>query len=169
MSTNILPFFDPTKDIDLNVGILLILLNSLARTNRGTLLINNEKLHAYFYLVRNPVLLDRLLVQLGRTGVPLDEAELYSVNSISINLDPLFDSSWIKTLIGFAASKNLIAVEYRKSDGFMYYLTDAGVSITKQLEGEYFSLVEKYVRGIHQIKSLRTSELTKSLNNLFRG
>ncbi len=60
-----LPFIEPDEDIYLNISIVMILLYYLSSTKRGTLKMNNERIHICDYLVRNPIKLSRFLNSLG--------------------------------------------------------------------------------------------------------
>ncbi|HFG1570899.1 TPA: ABC-three component system middle component 4, partial [Vibrio cholerae] len=85
-----LPFIEPDEDIYLNISIVMILLYYLSFTNRGTMKMDNERIHIYDYLVRNPQKLTKFLSSLGK-DVSFNMNDDYSVSSISYNLDPLFD------------------------------------------------------------------------------
>lgn len=49
-----LPFVEPDDDIYLNISVVLIIIYYLSSTKRGVLKMNNERIHLYEYLVRNP-------------------------------------------------------------------------------------------------------------------
>lgn len=164
-----LPYLIPDNDIDLNVAILLLIISNLEKSKKGKMLLNREKLLIFIYLIKNPIMLDRVLTALGDVSLELSEAEFYSVNSISVNLDPLFDIKWIKDLIKICTIKKLIKVAYRKDDGFMYLLTDDGSIITNRLEGNYFDTVKNYLKKIEFIKSVSTSSLNRLLNDIFQN
>lgn len=164
-----LPYLNPDINDELNVGLLLLLIHELSRTERGRLLLNNERLLILMYLVKNPVILERVLLELGRQGVTLDDTEAYSVNSISVNVDPLFDNTWIKRILKYAASRSFIVATLRKSDGFMYTLSTEGEETVKKLSGDYFSRVREYTNKLKQLNTVSNSNLNKLLNSIFRG
>jgi hypothetical protein len=164
-----LPYLNPDVNDELNVGLLLLLVHELGRTDRGRLLLNNERLLIFLYLVKNPVMLERVLLELGRQGVVLDDVEAYSVNSISVNVDPLFDNAWIKRILRYAASRKFISAVLRKSDGFMYLLSEEGERVVKDLNGDYFNRVREYAIKLKQLNTTSNSNLNKLLNSIFRG
>jgi hypothetical protein len=163
------PYLIPDNDVDLNVALLLLIISALEKSKKGKLLLNKEKLLIFMYLIKNPVMLDRVLIQLGDTSLELSEAEFYSINSISINLDPLFDYQWIKCLIKICAIKSLISVSYRKEEGFMFSLTAEGSELASRLEGNYFDGIKNYLRKIEVIKSESTTNLNRLLNDIFQN
>ncbi|NNN48701.1 ABC-three component system middle component 4 [Vibrio sp. 2-2(8)] len=162
-----LPFIEPDDDIYLNISIVLIVLYYLGSTKRGALKINNERVHLYDYLVRNPKKLSKLLNILGK-GNLIGNRDDYSVSSISYNLDPLFDRDRMKYILTILAKKNLINVNYKNKEGFLYTLTDNGVKIVGDLEGEYFSEIKLYSQQLVSTLSLNISQINAGLNQIIR-
>ena len=166
---NSLPYSVPDLDIDLNIGLLLLVLRYLGKTSRGKLLLNNEKLLIFMYLIKNPVVLERLLTDLGRQTVQLNDVECFSVGSIAVNLDPLFDNAWVKKLLQYASARDYIRAHYRKDDGFMFTLSEGGTCAAGRLAGDYFGRIRQYLEKLEQVKSETNPNLNKLLNNIFRG
>ncbi|MDC8758132.1 ABC-three component system middle component 4 [Janthinobacterium fluminis] len=165
---SIVPYVVPDHDVNLNSALLVLVLHFLAKSERGKLLLNNERLLIFLYLVKNPVALSNVLTQLGRQGLDLDESESYSINSISLNFDPLFDNDWLKSLLVRVSAKGLLQSEYRKVDGFMYYLSDQGNTIAEKFDGEYFGRIRGFLKSLIQIRAEPTRNLNQLLNNIFK-
>jgi hypothetical protein len=163
-----LPYLVPERNQDLNVAILLLIVQNLGKTQRGKYLLNNERLLIFMYLIKNPVLMTQILGKLGRETVFLSVQESYSVSSIAVNLDPLFDNDWIKSLLKHVAGLGFLKATYRKADGFLYYLTDEGGQVVDKLRGDYFDKVRLYLKALDSIKSEPTTLLNSSLNNAFK-
>jgi hypothetical protein len=163
-----LPYLVPEQDNFLNSGIVLLAIQNLGKTTRGTLLLNNERLLIFMYLIRNPLVMAKLLNQLGRPTLLLSEEEVHSVSSLAVNLDPLFDTDWIKHLLQRLASVGLLSVRYRKVEGFLYDLTEAGEKVSEKLTGDYFDKARKYISAIDSVKTEPTATLNSALNNIFR-
>ncbi|WP_337917170.1 ABC-three component system middle component 4, partial [Vibrio cholerae] len=94
-----LPYIQPNKDKYYNLGIILILLNSLSRTKRGKLNITIERLQIFYFLVTRPVLMNQVLSLAGKKLKELEEVDVYSVSTISQNVDELFDKNKIRLLL----------------------------------------------------------------------
>lgn len=109
-----------------------------------------------------------LLNELGRPVPLLSEEEVHSVSSLAVNLDPLFDTDWIKHLLQRIASGGLLTVRYRKADGFLYDLTEPGHKIAEKLTGNYFDKARDYISALDPLKSEPTNILNSALNNIFR-
>ena len=73
----ILPFVDPEDDIYINLSIVFIIIKTLGKTSRGTLKINDSKLHIFFYLIKNPMTLNKILGMLGKGTALLRESDTY--------------------------------------------------------------------------------------------
>ncbi|MCO4858843.1 hypothetical protein MKD49_20305 [Herbaspirillum sp. WGmk3] len=164
-----LPYLVPDQDGGLNLATMMIILLFLAKTDRGKKLINNERLLIFMYLLRNPIVLNKVLEQIGKDTVALSENERYSIGGITVNLDPLFDSNWIKRILQEAAGRGLLEVTYRKTEGFMYSLSHTGIALANNLNGDYFDRLRIFSKSLQQVNSETTKNLNVLLNNVFRA
>ncbi|EMA2446694.1 hypothetical protein U2G60_001927 [Vibrio fluvialis] len=162
-----LPFIEADENIYLNISIVMILLYYLSFTKRGAMKMDNERIHIYDYLVRNPQKLSKFLNSLGQ-GVFFNMNDDYSVSSISYNLDPLFDRDRMKNILTILASNNLIEVDYKNKSGFLYSLTEDGKNKVERLDGEYFSEIKHLSKLLIPTLSLTISQLNVSLNKIIR-
>ncbi|MGI3031622.1 MULTISPECIES: ABC-three component system middle component 4 [Vibrio harveyi group] len=160
-----LPFVEPDDDIYLNISVVLIIIYYLSSTKRGVLKMNNERIHLYEYLVRNPQKLSYVLRQLGKGNLIVNRDD-YSISAISYNLDPLFDRDRMKYILTILSQKKLVCVSYKSKEGFMYSLTESGIKIVEELEGEYFSEIKLYAQQLVSTLSINVSQLNSILNQL---
>ncbi|MUK27623.1 hypothetical protein GNP44_08660 [Aliivibrio fischeri] len=160
-----LPFIEPDEDVYLNISIVMIILYYLGSTKRGVLKMNNERLHIYDYLVRNPRKLNKFLNLLGKDGLS-NTRDDYSVSAISYNLDPLFDRSRMKDILTILASNSLIEVTYKNKSGFLYSLTEDGKSKVECLRCAYFSEIKFFSQQLFPTLSLSESKLNINLNKI---
>jgi hypothetical protein len=163
-----LPYLVPEQDDSLNSGIVLLTIKNLGKTSRGRLLMNNERLLIFMYLIKNPLVMAKVLNQLGRSSPTLGEQDTHSVSSLAVNLDPLFDADWIKRLLQYIASVGLLAVQYRKAEGFLYGLTEAGDKIAEKLTGNHYDKVREYISALDTVKAESTANLNSALNSIFK-
>lgn len=162
------PYLIPDEDVNLNSALLMLVIFYLGKSPRGIPLLNNDRLLIFLYLIKNPVILDNVLEQVGRREIALTEAEAYSVNSIAVNLDPLFDRDWLKSLLMRLSAVDYLEASYRKTDGFVYLLTPKGQAVVQEIEGVYFDRVRTYLSNLQLLRSESTSNLNKLINNIFR-
>lgn len=163
------PYFSPENNSRLNVAILVIILQTLGSTERGKPLLNNERLRIIFYLVKNPLVMNNVLWRLGAPPTHLEEQDCYSVASLSINLDPLFDTANLKDILKHIASLGLISVAYRKSDGFLYQLNSQGKALAEQLSGDYLDKAREHLKSLSAINSTSTPALNSVIESILNG
>ena len=160
------PYFVPENNWRLNVAIVVLIIQIHGATAKGKLLLNNERLLILFYLVKNPLVMNKLLWRLGAPPARLEEQDYYSVASLSINLDPLFDTRHLKDLLKHVASLGLIEVTYKKSDGFLYTLNSAGSTLAEKLSGDYLSKIRAHLDALSAIKPTSTSNLNSAIESI---
>lgn len=156
-----LPYQVPDNDLTLNIAMLLVILAALGKTPRGKPLLNNERLQLCFHFLKNPVILNNALAAYDRPRAHLQKYDEYSIASISRNMDPLHDSRRLKALLQRAAALNLIRVEYRKTEGFMYDLSQAGMDLVERLDGEYYESLRLYAQSLAHLNSVSTVNLNE--------
>jgi hypothetical protein len=163
-----LPYIEPDYDIHLNLAMVLVIIHLLGVTNRGTLKINNERLHIFLYLLKNPIKLNGLLNALGKGSILLNEQSTFSVSSISSNVDSLFDRAALKSLIGILINKKLIQVVYKSKDGFFYKITERGATAVDSLRDEYVYENKLLCEKLKTVLSFSESQLNQALNQVIR-
>jgi hypothetical protein len=163
-----MPYIEPDDDIYLNLITILIIINKLGITKGGVLKINNERLHIFLYLLKNPVKLNKILKSLGKNGILLSEQESFSITSISPNVDLLFDREALKSLISILTANDFINVKYKSKEGFFYSLTEKSNLIVKDIKDEYLLEMIFICEKLKSVLSLSESKLNQALNQLIR-
>ena len=163
-----LPYIEPDYDIHLNLAIVMVIIHLLGVTNRGTLKINNERLHIFLYLLKNPVKLNGVLNALGKGSILLNEQSTFSISSISSNVDSLFDRAALKSLISILITKKLIQVAYKNKDGFFYKVTEQGATAVDNLSDEYIYENKLLCEKLKGVLSFSESQLNQALNQVIR-
>ena len=164
----ILPFIEPDDDIYLNLCVLLLLINALAKTNRGTAKLNNNRMHIFLYLLKNPTSLNKMLDILGKGNVILQDRDAYSVTSISPNIDPLFDRVALKSLLSVLVTKKMVTVTYKNNDGFFYCLSESGKNAMSDLNDEYLIEIRLLCEKLKSLLSYTEGQLNKTINRIIR-
>lgn len=163
-----LPFLDSDSELYLNLGILLIVIEKLARTKRGTQVLNNRKIHIFIYLIKNPVMLNHILNSIGSDSILLNEKDTYSVNSLVINFDSLLDRGFVKSLLAILVSKQLVNTSYKKQKGYFFSLTDEGIEAVDSMQTAFFNEVRVMSESLLCMQSLADSKLNELLNIEFK-
>tara|TARA_R110000850_G_scaffold204342_1_gene330571 strand:+ start:1236 stop:1745 length:510 start_codon:yes stop_codon:yes gene_type:complete len=164
-----LPFIEPEDDIYINLCVLLLLINMLGKTNRGALKLNNDRLHIFLYLLKNPTALNNLLFNLGKGNIVLQQRDIYSVTSISPNIDPLFDRESLKSLLCVLVSKKMVLVTYKKNEGFFYSPSENGMNIARELNDEYLTEISRLCEKLKILLSFTESQLSKMVNKIIQN
>ena len=164
-----LPFLEPEDDIYINLSVLLLLIGTLAKTNRGTLKLNNARLHFFLYLLKNPAVLGAVLGVLGKGGVMLREKDAYSITSISPNVDPLFDRDALRSLLSVLIAKDLVTVTYKKNDGFFYSLSEKGERTVSCFTDDYLAEVGFHCEKLKALLSFPEVQLNATINKMIRS
>lgn len=154
-----LPYFVPDNEESLNFALILLIIGSLGATTRGKLLINNERLRACLYLIKNPIVMNRVLESLSRPVAILESYDEYSVAGIAKNVDSLHDDTRLKLYLLQLASLGFLKVIYKKATGFMYTLTTNGEAVERRMTGDYFNTVRSYVEAMQALNSVSTVNL----------
>jgi len=163
-----LPFLDSDNDLYVNICLILIIIDTLGKTSRGVLKVNNGRLHIFLYLVKNPTFLNKMFVMFNKDTVLLHERDAFSVTSISPNIDPLFDRETLKSLLSISVVKKLVKVVYKKDDGFFYVISEKGQFVVEELKDEYFQEIILLCKKLKSILSISESQLNQKLNQLIR-
>jgi len=157
----ILPYRSPDNELSLNVAIVILVIAILGKTPRGKLLLNNERLQVCLYLIKNPLVLNKILEALDKPRAKLLPHDEYSIASISMNVDSLHDGRKLKVLLQHAAAMGFINVCYRKVEGFVYDLSQNGQAMVEKLKGEYLDSLGSYAEALIQLNSLSTAKLSE--------
>ncbi len=163
-----LPFKDPDYDLSLNMGIMLIIISLLSKTKRGKPVLNNDRLHIYLCLAKNPSILGKIITLSGGEQVNLEEIHSYSIATIAPSLDSLFDDEILKSLLMVLISKGLVDVTYRKNEGFFYSSTEAGNQLFGKLCEDYFCEVKRFCSMMNSLQTKSTSQLNIFVNQYLR-
>lgn len=161
-----LPFLNADEDVHVNIGIIIIIIGTLSQTNKKVPKLNNEKLHAFYFLVKNPVVLNSFLNTTGKGNVILSEIDSFSVTSISPNLEPLFDRMLLKSLLAILISKKLIDVVYKENKGFFYSLTPTGEAVLHSLKEEFFIEIKLLCEKLKSVISLNETIFNSALQSI---
>lgn len=162
---NNLPYLQPKKELFLNLSILLLIINKLGLTVKGKKNLSFDKIRIFYFLINNPIILNKFLYLSGKELLEVDELDCYTVDSISINVDDLYDVEKIKILIKIVTLKGYVSVDLNKDDGFVFYLNQDGSSIVSKLETEYFNKINKFIDAILFLRSFSLSKINSLVNS----
>ncbi len=161
---NNLPYLQPDKDFYLNIGIVMLIIDNTAITKLKKKILTIEMLQIFYFLVTRPVFLNKVLERAGKKTITIAEDEYYTVETLSVNFDELFDRDKLKLMIKFLSSKNWLTVNYNKKEGFLIQLNDEGKIRAKSLSSEYFIKINRYISQMKRLQSENASKLNGYIN-----
>lgn len=163
-----LPYIQIEKELFLNLGIVVLIINELASTKRGKKILTIEKLQIFFFLVTRPVFLNKVLENNGKPTIIMREEEYYTVNTLSVNLDELFDREKIKSIIKLLSYKKWLDFEYDKKYGFLINLNNIGKKSAEEFTGGHFDKIKRYSHQLSFLQSESPSKINEYINQVFK-
>ncbi|MCM2368545.1 MULTISPECIES: ABC-three component system middle component 4 [Proteus] len=164
---NVLPYIPLDEELNLNVSLFIILLRNLSKNKNNVWILNKNKAQIFMYLIKNPSRLEDVMTLMGKGSISIDISETYTIKSLSLNVDILFENSKINTLLKKIALMGCLNV--KKIEGTTFFsLTDYGEEIYNELDGEYFQSIKNHTKSLGKIKSLSSSKLNSILNEIFK-
>ncbi|WP_039074929.1 ABC-three component system middle component 4 [Bacillus sp. MSP13] len=165
---NNIPIIITENDINLRLIRFLIIIEILAYTTRGKLILNLDKLTIFDFLIKYPYLLKQVLAVKNKTSLKLLNIETGSVSSLFPNKITLLDIKLAKELSKLMIAYNMIDVVQEKNELF-YILTEKGKTIVNRTETDYTMRIKELCNEMLILRSVSTSELKKIVNPLVKG
>lgn len=165
---NKLPYIQLERELYYNLGILLLILENLAQTPRKKQVLTIDKIQSFYFLVTRPVFLNKVLKLAKKRQIAIDDSDYYTVDTLSVNVDKLFDREQLLIMIKILSSKNYLLSEYSNSEGFLFELTDTGKSIARKLESGYFRKIRMFIEQLSSLQSQGPSKLNGHINKVLR-
>ncbi|WP_288129690.1 ABC-three component system middle component 4 [Microbulbifer sp.] len=165
---NKLPYIQPERELHYNLGILLLILGSLAKTSRNKKVLTIDKIQSFYFLVSKPAFLNKVLMLANKRQIAVDDVDYYTVDTLSVNVDELFDRERLLIMIKILSSKKYLSCEYSNSEGFLFDLTDTGKSIASKLESGYFQKLKLFIEQLSSLQSQSPSKLNGYINTVLK-
>lgn len=163
-----IPFIIPENDIYLRIARFLTIIDKLAYTQRGKLILNVDKLTIFDFLVKNPYLLKQVLEVKHRINLKLLKVEYGSVASLFPTKRALVDVQTTRELIILMISYNMLKVIFEKEE--MYYtLSDKGKEFINEIDTDYVIRIKELCESMLVLRSVSTNDLKKIINPLVKG
>lgn len=92
-----LPYLLIDDDFSLNYSLLALIIYKLGLSPKNNAVLDFEKIQAFMYLAKNPSKINEVLRLAGKKFIPIDSQYTYTIESLSTNVDILFNRSKLKT------------------------------------------------------------------------
>ena len=100
----VLPFISIDEEVELNLVIVMIVLWRHSISAKGKYLVDFDKLQCFVYLMKNPARIEQVLKLVGKKTTKFESRYTHTIESMSSNVDMLFDRSKLKSLLSRLAS-----------------------------------------------------------------
>ncbi|MVX66917.1 hypothetical protein GKZ28_24985 [Clostridium chromiireducens] len=165
---NNLPFIIPENDINLRLSRFLLIIDILAYTQRGKLVLNIDKLIIFDFLVKNPYILKQVLKVKGKTKIKLYKEEIGSVATLYPSKNAILDTNSSKILIKLMVLRKMVVVN-KQSDELFFTLSDQGKALISEIKTDYIDRIKELCESMLVLRSISTNELKKIINPLIKG
>lgn len=139
------------------------------------------------YLAKNPSKINEVLALAGKRFVPINTQYIYTIESLSTNVDMLFDRKKLKVLLKELAARGMLACEFDVKAGVLkYLLNENGLLFVEKicspsisnvddysdesstLMQSYFSSSIEIVDSLSSLQTQTSSKLNSYLNMIFK-
>jgi hypothetical protein len=165
---NNLPYLQPDKDYFYNFGILVLIIESLARTKRDKLVLNIDKLQTFYFLVTRPVFLNKVLLLANKKQLNISISDYHTVDTISPNIEELFNRKKITTLLKGMSRRDYIRLSFDGKDGFLFELSEKGKNASEQLSDGYFKNIKNFTNSLLSLQSESSPKLNLYINTILK-
>ena len=165
---NNLPYIQLDRELHYSLGILLLILDSLAQTSRGKKVLTIDKIQSFYFLVTRPAFLNKVLTLANKRQIEIDDVDYYTVDILSVNVDELFDRDRLLAMVKILSSKNYLSSEYSKSEGFLFDLTETGKLTASKLDKGYFRKIRLFIEQLSSLQSQVPSKLNGYINTVLK-
>ncbi|MCW8196042.1 hypothetical protein F6455_14710 [Proteobacteria bacterium 005FR1] len=163
-----LPYVQPERELHYNLGMLLLILSNLALTKRNKKVLTIDKIQSFYFLVARPAFLNKVLKLAGKRQLNMDDVDYYTVDTISENVDKLFDRARLVVMIKILASKGFLSTEYSDSEGFLFDLTAEGKYVAGKLGDGHFRKLRLFIEQALPLQSMSPSKLSGYINMVMK-
>jgi hypothetical protein len=163
-----LPYIQPERELHYNLGVLLLILESLAKTKRQKSILNIDKLQTFYFLVTRPAFLNKVLKLADKNQIDIDSTDYYTVDTLAVNVDELFDRERLIAMIKILSTKKYLVIKYDGTDGFLFDLSDTGTLKAKEVQEGYFRKVRIFIKHLSLLQSLSSSKLNGLINAVLK-
>lgn len=163
-----LPYIQPERDLHYNLGVLLLILHNLSQTKRHKKVLTIDKVQTFYFLITRPVFLNKVLRLAGKDQISIDETDYYTVDTLSVNVDELFDRTRLLAMIKILSYKNYLSVAYSSKEGFLFDLSEIGKSRADQVSEGYFCKIKLFIEKLSLLQSQSPAKLNGYVNTVLK-
>ncbi|WP_338840571.1 ABC-three component system middle component 4 [Flavobacterium ginsenosidimutans] len=154
-----LPFYIPDSELNFRLGKLLLIFQVLSTGAKKPIYANLENIGHFEFLLKHPVILNKILNDKDKKVIQLQNSEMYSIEALFLNRAELFDLKSIKILIKLLLSYNYIEFKILSDFKIYYIITNEGLQKAEELQSDYFQRLRNLNLELRPFISLPSSKL----------
>lgn len=162
-----LPFITPEDDFELNLLLTFQVVYFLNSSARGLKILDIERLTIYIYLVKNPHILYKVLIRLGKKSFILKSYEVSSYKSERNDTETLYDNELVRYYIQLLGSNSLINITYNEKIGFVYTPNEDTEKYINS-DSEYFKRNITLIEKMKQINSTSVAKINTVIKTILK-
>lgn len=185
-----LPYVLIDDDFNLNYCLVVLILHRLGLSPKNNPVLDFERLQIFLYLTKYPSKINSILNLAGKKFADINSQYTYTIESLSTNVDMLFDRAKLKYLLRHIAARGMLACD-KTSDprSLKYFLSPRGTQFVESLiarpdecvegaeysfatspdsRGYFFGALEA-IDNLASLQSQPLSKLNSYLNTMFKG
>ncbi|MCH7373583.1 ABC-three component system middle component 4 [Aeromonas sp. MR16] len=182
-----LPYLLIDDDFSLNLSLVVMIIKRHSLSSKKKAILDFEKLQIFLYLTKNPSKINPILSLAGKKNASISSQYTYTIESLSTNVDMLFDRSKLRILLKELAARGFLTCEFDSKDGALKYLLSNNGELffqniyNKELATEneseitfnsitqnYFHASMEAIDSLSALQSQTNSKLNYYLSNIFR-
>ncbi|WP_277591805.1 ABC-three component system middle component 4 [Pseudomonas chlororaphis] len=182
-----LPYIMIDDDFYLNYSLLVLILYRQGLSTKKNATLDFEKLQIFLYLTKNPSKINPILNLAGKKFAPISAQYTYTIESLSTNVDMLFDRAKLKSLLKELASRGMLSCDKTDPSSIKYLLSEPGTLFAQRLiesatihqdsikpeprylsTQSYFPAALEVIDSLSALQSQSNSKLNSFLNTTFK-
>jgi hypothetical protein len=160
-----LPIYIPDYEVNLTVGKLLYQLFILSDYTNKEFVFNLERIAQFDFLIKHPILLNKILDEKDKKVLILNNSEIYSIEAMYPNRSQLFDFTKVKLVLNILISYGFLDIKIGSDSQVYYLINQNGISSANQLETIYFQRLKKVLSQMKPLLSMPHSKINQIIQS----
>lgn len=160
-----LPFYIPDDELSFRIGKLICLFESITSISKGEIYLDIQKIGQLEFLIKHPIVLNKILNDKKKKSVELYNSEMYSIEALFLNRAEIFDFKKIDVLLKVLLSNDFITASILSDNQIYYKISNQGIQIATKLQSEYFQRLRMFIKEMKPLVSLKSSSIEKLIQS----
>lgn len=160
-----LPIYIPDYEVNLAIGKILYQLFILSDYTKKEFVFNLERIAQFNFLIKHPILLNKILNMKDKKILSLNNSEIYSIEAMYPDKNQLFDFTKIKLILNLLISYGFLDIKVGFDTQIYYIINDNGINHANKLETIYFQRLKKILSQMKPLLSMPHSKINQIIQS----